>query len=202
MKRKIKLLEIVSIQKKRHFMRFFLQLLFLLRDMKKATSSLQIWVIPQYTFQCFMPSERTKINKFIQDSILEADKREVKVINLGLLNQSEDLNGGGELFLKKNKNLNVHIVDGSTLATAVVLNMIPMETREVFMCVGRSKVGSEIASLLSQRGVTIRLLTESREQLDQMKSNVPSQIPTQHHPYKQLSGEQELQDMDCWEKGK
>lgn len=74
------------------------------------------------------------------------------------MRQSEDLNGGGELFLKKNKNLNVRMVDGSTLATAVVLNTIPMETREVFMCVGRSKIGSAIVSLLSQRGFTIQVL--------------------------------------------
>ncbi|GLJ55635.1 hypothetical protein SUGI_1194840 [Cryptomeria japonica] len=137
---------------------------------------LQTWVIPRYTFQYFMPSERARINKLLEDSILEAEKKEAKVINLGLLNQSEELNGGGELFLKRHKNLKIRMVDGSTLAAAVVLNSIPSETREVFMCGVTSKIGSAILSLLSERGVSIQLLTESRDQLDQMKSTVPSQF--------------------------
>ncbi|XP_057841275.1 very-long-chain aldehyde decarbonylase GL1-4 isoform X2 [Cryptomeria japonica] len=143
---------------------------------------LQTWVIPRYTFQYSMPSERAKINKLIEDSILEAEKKEVKVISLGLLNQSEDLNGGGELFLKRHKNLKARMVDGSTLVAAVVLNSIPSKTGEVFMCGGTSKVGSAILCLLSQRGVSIQLLTESREQLDQMKSTVPSQFQQQIIP--------------------
>ncbi|KAH9315167.1 hypothetical protein KI387_023794, partial [Taxus chinensis] len=137
---------------------------------------MQTWFIPRYTFQYFLPSERAGMNKLIENSILEAEKREAKVITLGLLNQSEDLNGGGELFLKRHRDLKIRIVDGSTLAAAVVLNSVPLWAREAFICGGESKLGCAIICLLSQRGLTIQLHTESREQLDKMKRRIPPQL--------------------------
>ncbi|GLJ15735.1 hypothetical protein SUGI_0258930 [Cryptomeria japonica] len=137
---------------------------------------IETWVVPRYTFQYFMPSERAGINKLIQDSILEADKKEAKVISLGLLNQSEDLNGSGELFLRKQQDLKVRIVDGNTLVAAVILNSIPHSATSVFMCGGASKLGCAIVRLLSERGIKVQLLTESKEQLYKFKMAIPSYL--------------------------
>ena len=73
--------------------------------------------------------------------------------------QNEDLNEGGKLFLKRNENLRIRIVDGSTLVAAFILKSIPVkETSEVLLISGEeSKVGSGIARLLCERGVRVQV---------------------------------------------
>ncbi|KAL0374198.1 UNVERIFIED_CONTAM: Very-long-chain aldehyde decarbonylase GL1-7 [Sesamum radiatum] len=46
--------------------------------------------------------------------------------------QDEGLNKNGELFLRKHPELKVKLVEGSSLATAVVLNNIPQGTKQVY----------------------------------------------------------------------
>eukprot|EP01018_Ginkgo_biloba_P014319 Gb_13823 [translate_table: standard] len=48
---------------------------------------MQTWVIPRYTFQYFLPSEKPRINQTIERSILDAEEKGVKVLTLGLLNK-------------------------------------------------------------------------------------------------------------------
>eukprot|EP01018_Ginkgo_biloba_P033045 Gb_01064 [translate_table: standard] len=81
----------------------------------------------------FFPSEKPRINHLIERSILDAEEKGVKVISVGLLNKNEDLNQGGELFLKRHEDLQIRVVDGSTLAAAVVLHSIPDSETEVLL---------------------------------------------------------------------
>uniref|UniRef100_A0A0D3FXV8 Very-long-chain aldehyde decarbonylase CER1-like C-terminal domain-containing protein n=1 Tax=Oryza barthii TaxID=65489 RepID=A0A0D3FXV8_9ORYZ len=84
---------------------------------------------------------------------------------------AEQLNGSGELFAKKYPRLRVRLIDGSGLATAVVLNSIPLGTKQVFLCGSNSKVTRATAIALCQRGVQV-ILNQEKE-YGMLKSRVP-----------------------------
>ncbi|KAL0374195.1 UNVERIFIED_CONTAM: Very-long-chain aldehyde decarbonylase GL1-7 [Sesamum radiatum] len=67
--------------------------------------------------------------------------------------QDEGLNENGELFLRNHPELKVKLVDGSSLAVAVVLNNIPQGTKQVLLRGKLSKVSNSIALALCQRGI-------------------------------------------------
>uniref|UniRef100_A0A3Q7EJF1 Fatty acid hydroxylase domain-containing protein n=1 Tax=Solanum lycopersicum TaxID=4081 RepID=A0A3Q7EJF1_SOLLC len=112
---------------------------------------LQTWAIPKYRVQYFMKWQRETINKLIEESIMEADNKGIK---------EETLNSNGELYLKRHPQLKVKVVDGSSLAVAVVLNSIPKGTSQVVLRGRLSKVAYSIALALCQRGIQVATLDE------------------------------------------
>lgn len=131
---------------------------------------MQTWAIPRYSFQYGLSWEREAINDLIEKAILEADEKGVKVLSLGLLNQAKELNHNGDLYLQKHPKLKLRIVDGSSLAAAVVLNSIPPGTTQVLVKGQLSKVAIAIAEALCKKGVQV-LLTHEHE-LHSLKSHV------------------------------
>ena len=75
--------------------------------------------------RCNFFAQWKRINSYIEDAIVTADKQGVKVFGLGALNKNEALNGGGALFVKNNPHLKVRVVHGNTLTAAAVLQKIP-----------------------------------------------------------------------------
>eukprot|EP01018_Ginkgo_biloba_P039719 Gb_32154 [translate_table: standard] len=145
------------------------------------------WAIPRLGFQYFLPFGREKINKLIEEAILEADKRGVKVIALGGLNKNEALNGGGALFVKKHPNLRVRVVHGNTLTTSVLLHELPHEVTQVLLTGSTSKIGKAIALYLCRRRVRVMMLTSSRERFEAVKNQAAAedqQYLVQVHDYK------------------
>lgn len=69
--------------------------------------------------------------------------------------QEEELNGNGELYIRKHPNLKVKLVDGSSLAVAIVLNSIPKGTTQVLLRGNLSKVAYSVALVLCQRGTQV-----------------------------------------------
>lgn len=65
------------------------------------------------------------------------------------------MNGNGELFIRRHPQLKVKLVDGSSLAVAVVLNSIPKGTTQVSVRGNLSKVSSSVAIVLCQRGIQV-----------------------------------------------
>ncbi|KAG5022314.1 hypothetical protein JHK82_018229 [Glycine max] len=116
---------------------------------------LQSWAIPKYSQQYFIRSQKMPINKMIEEAILDADKKGIKVLSLGLLNQGEDLNSYGGFYVSKHPNLKVKVIDGSSLATAIVLNSIPNGTTQVLLRGKLTKVAYTIAFTLCQQGVQV-----------------------------------------------
>lgn len=53
--------------------------------------NLQTWAIPKYSVQYSRQWQKVSINKMIEEAILDADKKGVKVVSLGLMNQEEEL---------------------------------------------------------------------------------------------------------------
>ncbi|XP_051149840.1 very-long-chain aldehyde decarbonylase CER1-like [Andrographis paniculata] len=122
---------------------------------------LQSWVIPRYSIQYFLKWQGAAINDLIEEAILEADARGAKVLSLGLLNQGDELNKSGALYIERHPKLNIKVVDGSSLAVAVVLNSIPRGTSEVLFSGSLSKLAFAIVSALSHRGIQVATLYEN-----------------------------------------
>ncbi|KAM3357684.1 hypothetical protein P3S68_020615 [Capsicum galapagoense] len=96
---------------------------------KPHTSKWYFWLMWPVTL-CL---QRDAINKLIEEAIMEADQKGIRVLSLGLLNQDEQLNRNGELYLRRHPRLKVKVIDGSSLAVAVVLNSIPKGTSQVVL---------------------------------------------------------------------
>ncbi|KAL8119404.1 hypothetical protein AgCh_016793 [Apium graveolens] len=125
------------------------------------TLNLQTWAIPRYTIQYTTPKQRESINCLIEEAMVKAEKKGTMVLTLGLLNQGEEMNCNGELFIiRRHPQLKVKLVDGSSLAVAVVLNCIPKGTTQVAIKGKLSKVSNSIAIALCRRGVQVFISCE------------------------------------------
>ncbi|GMP42482.1 hypothetical protein CsSME_00012217 [Camellia sinensis var. sinensis] len=116
---------------------------------------LQSWAIPRYNIQYLFERQREATSGLIEDTILEAEARGINVLSLGLLNQGEELNNNGEFYIQRYPQLNVKVVDGSSLVVAIVLNSIPKETTQVLHRGSLSKVAYSIVSALCQREIQV-----------------------------------------------
>ncbi|CAL5381129.1 unnamed protein product [Camellia sinensis] len=116
---------------------------------------LQSWAIPRYNIQYLFKRQREAISGLIEDAILEAEATGINVLSLGLLNQGEELNNNGEVYIQRYPQLNVKVVDGSSLVVAIVLNSIPKETTQVLLRGCLSKVAYSIVSALCQREIQV-----------------------------------------------
>uniref|UniRef100_A0A5B6ZZ73 Protein ECERIFERUM 1-like n=1 Tax=Davidia involucrata TaxID=16924 RepID=A0A5B6ZZ73_DAVIN len=137
---------------------------------------LQTWAIPKYNIQYSMRWQRESINSLIEEAILEAEDRGIKVLSLGLLNQGEELNRNGELYIRRRPQLKVKVVDGSSLAVAVVLNSIPKGTTQVLLRGHLSKVAYSIAFALCQMGIQVATL--HKDDHDKLKTNLGTEAAT------------------------
>ncbi|KAM0891936.1 hypothetical protein ACQ4PT_026098 [Festuca glaucescens] len=144
---------------------------FVVERIKLKKMKMQTWVVPRYNFQYGLTWDRESINDLIEKAILDADVRGVKVLSLGLLNQAKELNGNGELFRQKYPKLRVRIVDGSGLATGVVLKSIPLDAKQVFLHTGTSKIARAVAMTLCGRG--IQVIMKQKKEYDMLKSQMP-----------------------------
>lgn len=65
------------------------------------------------------------------------------------------MNSNGELFVRRNPQLKLKLVDGSSLAASVVLNSIPEGTTHVAIKGNLSKVSSMVAIALCRKSVQV-----------------------------------------------
>ncbi|CAN4076211.1 unnamed protein product [Withania somnifera] len=144
--------------------------------------NLQTWVVPKYRVQYFMQWQRETINNLIEKAIMEADHKRIKVLSLGLLNRDEKLNNNGELYIRKHPQLKVKVVDGSSLAVAVVLNSIPKGTTQVVLGGHLSKVANAVALALCQGGVKVMTLRD--EEYKKLNSSLTPEAATNLVPIK------------------
>ncbi|KAI5016423.1 hypothetical protein ZWY2020_006274 [Hordeum vulgare] len=118
---------------------------------------IQSWAIPRYNFHYGLNWEKETINNLIGKAICEADKKGAKVVSLGLLNQAQSLNGSGELYLQKYPKLGLKLVDGTSLAAAVVVNSIPQGTDQVVLSGNISKVACAVAAALCKKNIKVTI---------------------------------------------
>ncbi|XP_055959576.1 very-long-chain aldehyde decarbonylase CER1-like [Mercurialis annua] len=125
----------------------------------------QTWIIPRYKTQYLRKRESRVNNRYIEEAILEADAMGCKVLSFGLLNQGEELNRYGEVFVEKHPKLKLKLVDGSSLAAAVVINSIPKGTAQILIGGKLTKVAKAVASALCNKGIQIVVLNEEEHRL-------------------------------------
>nr|CAD1825585.1 unnamed protein product [Ananas comosus var. bracteatus] len=159
----------------------------------------QIWAVPRYGFQYFLPFAKDGINDQIELAILRADKMGVKVLSLAALNKNEALNGGGALFVNKHPNLKVRVVHGNTLTAAVILNEIPKDTKEVFLTGATSKLGRAIALYLCRKRIRVLMLTLSTERFQMIQKEAPQEF---QHYLVQVTKYRAAQNCKTWIVGK
>ncbi|KAL2321973.1 hypothetical protein Fmac_026352 [Flemingia macrophylla] len=116
---------------------------------------LQTWAIPKYHFQYLLQSQKMTINKMIEEAILDANKKGIKVLSLGLMNQEEELNIYGGLYVSRNPMLKVKVVDGNSLVVAIVLNNIPKGTTQVLLRGKITKVAYALTYALCQQDIKV-----------------------------------------------
>ncbi|KAK9930099.1 hypothetical protein M0R45_027156 [Rubus argutus] len=122
---------------------------------------LQTWVIPKYSLQYVLSGQTEAINKLIEQAILEAEEKGVKVISLGLLNQGEGLNSYGGIYVQRNPQLKIKVVDGSSLVVAVILNSIPKGTTQVLITGKLTKIAYALVFSLWQRNIQVATSQEA-----------------------------------------
>ncbi|XP_022855183.1 protein ECERIFERUM 1-like [Olea europaea var. sylvestris] len=134
---------------------------------------LQTWAIPRYSVQYLVKWQKQAINGLIEEAVLEADARGAKVLSLGLHNQDEELNRNGAIYIEKHPQINIKVVDGSSLVVAIVVNSIPKGTTEVLFRGKLSKVAYSIVAALCQKGIQVNTLYEN--EYEELKLAVKSQ---------------------------
>ncbi|TYH14109.1 hypothetical protein ES288_A06G193100v1 [Gossypium darwinii] len=128
---------------------------------------LQTWAIPNFREQYHLKWQKESINNMIEEAVLEAEEKGASVLSLGLMNQGKELNRYGEVYVKKHPQLKVKLVDGSSLAVAVLLNSIPKGTTQVLLRGNLTKVAFAVAFSLCQKGIQVTVLREDEyEKLD------------------------------------
>ncbi|ESQ36861.1 hypothetical protein EUTSA_v10007056mg [Eutrema salsugineum] len=115
-------------------------------------------ILPKFAFHYKSQCHHESINNIIEAAILEADEKGVRVMSLGLMNNREELNGCGEMYVQKHPKLKIKLVDGSSMAAAVVVNSIPKGTSEVVFRGNPTKVASAVVFALCQRGIKVVVL--------------------------------------------
>ncbi|KAJ4832148.1 hypothetical protein Tsubulata_015984 [Turnera subulata] len=122
-----------------------------------------MWPVTLWTY--FLPWQREAINSLIEESIFKADKTGVK---------GEELNGYGAFYVQKNPGLKIKVVDGSSLAVAIVLNSIPKGTTQVLLRGKLTKVARALVFALCQRGMQVSTLHKhEKEELKLMLPTIP-----------------------------
>ncbi|XP_019462066.1 PREDICTED: protein ECERIFERUM 1-like isoform X1 [Lupinus angustifolius] len=132
---------------------------------------LQSWVIPRFRKQYFLKWESIKLNNLIEEAIKEAELSGAKVLSLGLLNQREELNAYGELYIQRFPKMKIKVVDGSSLAAAIVLNSIPKGTNQVLLRGNFNKVSLAIANVLCERNIQ-QVVILYKEELEKLQGKV------------------------------
>ncbi|XP_023640615.1 protein CER1-like 2 isoform X4 [Capsella rubella] len=155
--------------------------------------TLHTHLLPKFSSHYMSPQQKEYINKMIESAILEAEKKGVKVMSLGLLNQGEELNGYGEMYVRKHPKLKIKIVDGNSLAAKVVLHSIPVGTKEVLFRGQITKVARAIVFSLCQNAIKVMVLRKEEHSMlaefldDSCKENLV--LTTNYYPMIWLVGD-------------
>lgn len=104
--------------------------------------------------------------------------------------QGEDLNIYGEHYIHGNRKLKMKVVDGSSLAVAVILNIIPKGTTQLLFRGKLSKVSYFTVLALCQKGIQV-LIQEMKKMLLEFVmvlhvSLIPDQLVRPHMPNESL----------------
>uniref|UniRef100_A0A0D9Z015 aldehyde oxygenase (deformylating) n=1 Tax=Oryza glumipatula TaxID=40148 RepID=A0A0D9Z015_9ORYZ len=144
--------------------------------------NIETWVIPRFTSHYTSKSDGYKVSRLIEKAVSDAEASGARVLTLGLLNQGYDLNRNGELYVVRKPSLKTKIVDGTSLAVAAVLNMIPQGTKDVLLLGNANKISLVLTLSLCKREIQVWLVGDGVTDEEQMKAQKGSHFV----PYSQF----------------
>ncbi|KAL6591360.1 hypothetical protein ACP70R_049863 [Stipagrostis hirtigluma subsp. patula] len=154
--------------------------------------SIETWVVPRYTsqviaidgFQLEIYTSKESVygvSRLIEKAVADAEASGARVLTLGLLNQSYELNRNGELYVIRKPSLKTKIIDGTSLAVAAVLHMIPEGTKDVLLLGNANKMSLVLTSALCERETQVQMV--DKDLYDSLKQ----QLRPEMHKYLNLS---------------
>ena len=139
------------------------------------------------------------VTSAVERTVLEAEKKGVKVLALGAISSSEALDVSGQAVVDSHKGLRVRVVQGNTLTAAVVVNELRPDCKEVFMTGATSKLGRAIGLYLAKKGVRVMMLTNSVERFAKIQSELPED---KRHMLVRVDSAEEARNCNTWIAGK
>ncbi|KAF8700738.1 hypothetical protein HU200_034093 [Digitaria exilis] len=119
--------------------------------------NVETWVVPRFTSQYMTKGGANAVSRLIERAVSDAEASGARVLTLGLLNQLVCGQGYGELYITRKPNLKTKIVDGTNLAAAAVLHMIPEAANAVLLLANANDKMSYVLSLaLCEREIRVR----------------------------------------------
>ncbi|GJN22528.1 hypothetical protein PR202_gb10101 [Eleusine coracana subsp. coracana] len=119
--------------------------------------NIETWVIPRYTSQYLSKDEAYAVSRLVEKAVSDAEASGARVVTLGLLNQAYEMNKNGELYVIRKPSLKTKIVDGTSLAVAAVLHMIPHGTNDVLLLGNPSKMTFVLTLALCERETQVQV---------------------------------------------
>jgi len=162
-----------------------------------------------YGFQYLIPMYANILNKRIDNAIIDAHDRGIKVVGLGNFNKAEWLNKGGADIVDRigDRIKGTYITHGDTLCAAVIVHhCLQMRSlghwkRAVFLTGSTSKIGRAVALSLALHGVHVHMLTQCKPRFDEIAAEAsgnPLQRACLHYAPDLKDGA----DCDLWLTGK
>lgn len=133
------------------------------------------YVLRNAAYDYFVPWKYKTLNERVALAVLDAQRRNTRVVGLAALNKAEWLNHGGVDTLELIKDYlkpGTWITHGDTLTAAAVLHLIldlrdrNFWRRDVFMIGATSKIGRALSLGLVRRGIPVRMFTASQERFE------------------------------------
>jgi len=144
------------------------------------------WVVRNLGAHYLFKSYKKIITKRIENAILEAQSKGIKVVGLGNFNKAEWINHGGLDIVEnlKNKLNGIYISHGDTLSAAVVyqyglwLKENNYWSKAVFVTGATSKIGRALCLQLIKKNITVYMYTQCRPRFDEIAAEAD---PTLRH---------------------
>uniref|UniRef100_A0A0D9VMJ4 aldehyde oxygenase (deformylating) n=1 Tax=Leersia perrieri TaxID=77586 RepID=A0A0D9VMJ4_9ORYZ len=139
--------------------------------------NIETWVIPRFTTHYTSKSDGHRVSRLIEKAVSDAEASGARVLTLGLLNQGYEMNRNGELYVIRKPSLKTKIVDGTSLAVAAVLHMIPQGTKDVLLLGNANKISFVLTLTLCKREIQVRMV--NKEMYECLKQQLQPEMQKQ-----------------------
>jgi len=143
---------------------------------RKTNQKGATWIMLNYAATYLMPSFKKSIQTRIERTVLEAAKKNVRVVGLGNFNKAEWINHGGSDIVKNlgDKLKGTFISHGDTLSAASVYKFVTRLreqnywNKSVFITGSTSKIGRAVVLRLAADGIRVVMYTQVKERFDEI----------------------------------
>jgi predicted amino acid dehydrogenase len=165
------------------------------------------WIVRNIGAHYLMKSYKKIITKRIENAVLEAQSKGIKVVGLGNFNKAEWINHGGLDIIEnlKDKLHSTYVSHGDTLSAAVVyqyglwLKENNYWNKAVFVTGSTSKIGRALCLQLIKKNIKVYMYTQCRPRFDEIAAEAD---PSLRHLLVFCDDLRMGKDCDLWYTGK